>query len=136
MATNGNRTILLVTGAADRAEALRRSLAERDYRVLTARNGAEGLLAAHAERPALIVADAEMPVMGGYRLLEILRDDPATRSLTLILLTSGDTETELARGWLSGADVCLPGSSALDDLLLIVERTLRVQPPAEIPVAS
>jgi two-component system copper resistance phosphate regulon response regulator CusR len=130
MATNGNKTILLVTGDADQAEALRRPLVERGHGVVIAKNGAEGLLAAHAEHPALIVADAELPVMDGYRMLEVLRDDPATRLLTIILLTSGETETELARGWLCGADFCLPRQSALSDLILMVERTLRLEDPA------
>lgn len=136
MATTGNRKVLLVTGDAGQAEALRRPLAERGYEIRVAKNGAEGLLAAHADQPALIVADVEMPVMDGHRMLEVLRDDPATRPLTVILLIPGETETELARGWLSGADVCLPRASSTSDLLLMVERTLRVQDAGKVPLAS
>jgi DNA-binding response OmpR family regulator len=132
MATNGNKTVLLVTGDPAQAEALRSPLSEHGYRVVTAENGAAGLLAAHAERPALAVVDAEMPVMDGYRMLEVLRDDPATRSLAVILLTPGATETELARGWLCGADFCLPRDSVMADLLLMVERTLRLEETKEV----
>lgn len=136
MPDHGNKKVLLVTGDPALAEELGRELRERGYRVLTTENGAAGLLAAHAEKPALLVVDAEMPVMDGYRLLEVLRDDPATRGLFVILLTPGDAETEMARGWLCGADFCLPRDSGSSDLLLMVDRTLRLEGPAEYSLVS
>lgn len=136
MATNGNKTILLVTGDAERAEALGGLLTERGYAVSITRNGAEGLLAAHAERPSLVVTDAELPVLDGYRMIEVLRDDPATHAVTVVLLTPGDAETELARGWLCGADFCLSHQSALPDLLLMIERLLCLDSPAQVSLAS
>jgi CheY-like chemotaxis protein len=133
---NGNKTVLLVTGDPAQAEALRSPLIERGYRVVTAANGAAGLLAAHAERPALAVVDAQMPVMDGYRMLEVLRDDPATRALAVILLTPTASDTELARGWLCGAHFCLPRDSAPGDLMLMMERTLCLGETAKVSLAS
>jgi DNA-binding response OmpR family regulator len=126
MPTNGTPELLLVTHDSGQVERLGRALAERGYAVVTAANGAAGLLAAHAERPALILLEAEMPVLNGYQMLEGLRSDPATREIPSILLLPPDSEDDTARGWLCGADFCLPRDASSGDLLLAIDRTLLV----------
>src|SRR5919198_1128991 len=102
------RKVLLVDDDAAYVERLGHALRQRGFQTCSAGDGASGLLAAHSEQPDLIVLDAEMPVMNGYQMLQVLRSDPTIRQASVILLTARGEENEIARGWLTGADVCLP----------------------------
>ena len=88
--------------------AVRILLQQLGYRVLWTGTGTEalGLL---AERPDAVVAAARMPGLGGYELCQILKDDPATRPLPVLLLT-GDGGG-LGRFWIRScrADKLLGG---------------------------
>jgi DNA-binding response OmpR family regulator len=136
MPTNGTKKVLLVAPDATQVESLGRHLRERGIQVVTAGNGASGLLAAHAEKPALIIVEAEMPVMDGYQMLEALRRDPATREMSVIMLTPDAADADVARGWLCGADFCMPKDSGLSDLMLMVQRTLHMGDAAEFSFVS
>jgi CheY-like chemotaxis protein len=92
--------------------------------VVTAENGALGVLAAHEEKPDLIVAESQMPIMNGYHMVEALRSDPATRDIPVILLEPAVDDAAIARCWSHGADFCLAKSGGWADLLLTINRTI------------
>ncbi len=123
MRLNG-KTVLLVADDISHRDRLARRLHEFGCDVVTADNGALGVLAAHAERPALVIADSQMPVMSGYHLVEVLRGAPETREIPVILLAPVVDDATIARCWSHGADFCLPKSGGLNDLLLTVDRTI------------
>ena len=60
----------------------------RQFRTALARDGAEALDQARTLRPDLILTDIMMPRMSGYDLLKAVRQDPALRSIPVILLTA------------------------------------------------
>lgn len=60
------------------------------YEVQTAVDGADGLEKARRCLPDLIVTDSIMPELDGFALLRTLQDDPATRCIPAIVLTSGE----------------------------------------------
>jgi len=60
----------------------------REYQVETARNGREGLEAARASRPDMVVTDIMMPEMSGTDLCRALQEDPRTRGTPVVLLTA------------------------------------------------
>jgi CheY-like chemotaxis protein len=62
-------------------------LAEEDFEIRTASNGEEALAAIPSFRPDVILADIEMPKINGYQLCEKIKQDPATSSIPVILLT-------------------------------------------------
>ena len=77
------------------------------FRVVTAMNGEEGVAAAHAEWPAIIVMDLQMPKMDGWEAIRRLREDPMTAEIPIIALSAfafGDA-SDRARD--AGADFCL-----------------------------
>src|SRR3954469_19000255 len=57
------------------------------FRVMTAANGKEGLDAAHAEWPAVILMDLAMPVMDGWEAIRRLRDDSMTAEIPIVALS-------------------------------------------------
>jgi len=125
------RTVLIVAGDVAHRSRLARRLHEMGCDVVTADNGALGVLAAHDERPALIVAESQMPIMNGYHMVEALRSDPATREIPVILLETAIDDAAIARCWSHGADFCLAKDSGWSDLLLTVNRTIGRAGPAE-----
>lgn len=64
------------------------SVLESDYRILTARNGEEGLEHAILSIPDIILSDVMMPLMDGFAMLEKIRQDHRTSHIPVILLTA------------------------------------------------
>lgn len=116
--------LLLVDGDRNRAERMARRLSGLGFQVAIATNGAEGLLMAHERRPDVVVTAAEMPILDGYRMLDALRSQPQTCDLPVILITDGSSHEELARGWTSGADLCVPRNQGEADVLATLHRAL------------
>src|SRR5207247_8420568 len=101
MQLNG-KTVLLVADDIAHRDRLARLLHELGCDVVTADNGALGVLAAHAERPLLVVAESQMPVMNGYHMVEALRSDAITRDIPVILLEPAVDDATIARCWAHG----------------------------------
>lgn len=98
-------TILVVDDDKVLRESLKKSLSQEGFSVLTAPNGAEGLLVAQDAKPDLILTDGEMPGLGGHDLCKALRKDKATGHIALIIMTGALLEEEdIAAGLDAGAD--------------------------------
>lgn len=74
------------------------------YTVLQAHDGAEALDLARSAKPDLAVLDVMMPKMDGFELTRRLREDEATSRMPIILLTARSQESDIQRGFDSGAD--------------------------------
>lgn len=74
------------------------------YRVITARNGKEGLDRARLHRPDLILSDVMMPEMNGYELLQAVREDADLRDTPVILLSARAELSTRVQGLDMGAD--------------------------------
>ena len=70
--------------------------------MIEAVDGAQAVHAARERRPELILMDWQMPVMDGLTATQILKSDPATRHIPIIVVTayamSGDRERAFAAG--------------------------------------
>ncbi len=84
--------VLLVEDDAEFAEMYRLRLEADEYAVEWARNGREGLRLAQAWEPHLIFLDIRMPEMDGLELLRMLREDPATAGVPVVVLTNYNDE--------------------------------------------
>ncbi|MCC6128838.1 MAG: response regulator [Acidobacteria bacterium] len=72
-------------------------LLRADCQVLTASTGLEAIRVAKAEQPDLILLDIEMPEMNGIQACRILKSDPSTNRIPVIILTSMQMEEEAKR---------------------------------------
>jgi two-component system, cell cycle response regulator DivK len=79
--------ILLVDDDSDHLQIYASILSAHGYRVLEARTGAEALRVARARPLSLIIMDLKMPELDGWKAMELLRADPATRELPIVALT-------------------------------------------------
>jgi CheY-like chemotaxis protein len=76
-------------------------LSRAECQLLTAATGLDAIRVARAERPDLVVLDIEMPEMNGIQACRILKSDPVTSHIPVIVLTSMQMEDEARR---AGAD--------------------------------
>lgn len=97
------------------------------YRLLTARNGREGLEKARRHRPNLILSDIMMPEMNGYELTAAVKADPKLREIPVVLLSAKADVGMRIQGLEQGADdyVVKPFNSA--ELTSRVRGQLRIQ---------
>ncbi len=91
-------------------------LTTEGYEVATASDGQACLAEAAARDPQLILLDLVMPDLGGLRVLEQLRDDPAL-SRTPVLVVTGQVEAVPAVQRLLGDDAVVLKPFAVADLL-------------------
>ncbi len=61
---------------------------EEGYEVVTASDGAEAVEKAKSELPDAIIMDIMMPKLDGYQAFHSLRDDPATATIPVLILTA------------------------------------------------
>lgn len=97
------------------------------YEVHTATNGREGLEAALAIRPDLVLTDIMMPEMSGTELCQALQADPRTKSIPVILLTAKDDQEMRVEGLLLGARDYVTKPFHPQELLARVHGVAKVQ---------
>ncbi len=96
--------ILIVEDSPVESELLRRTLTRAGYAVSMARNGEEGLQAARARHPALVMSDINMPLMNGYQLCRAIKYDDELWNIPVILLTVLSEPEDIVEAINSGAD--------------------------------
>jgi CheY-like chemotaxis protein len=84
----GSGYLLIVEDDPDILKLLHTTLTFRGYRVVTARNGKEGLDIVRAEHPAIVIADIMMPKLDGFGLVHRLRLDPQTCDIPVVFITA------------------------------------------------
>ena len=88
------KRILLVDDSRVTRELIKVYLIAKDVTLLEAVDGQDALEKVRADPPDLVLADMRMPRLDGAGLCEALRDDPATRAVPVVILTSnGDADT-------------------------------------------
>ena len=101
---DGKIDILVVEDSATQAQYLAQILEQAGYRVRLATNGREGLAAARAMPPTIVVSDIAMPEMDGFALCQEIKRDPLLRDIPVILLTSLSSLYDVIKGLDCGAD--------------------------------
>jgi len=84
----GSGYLLLVEDDPDILKLLDTTLTFSGYRVITTRNGKEGLEVIKRERPAIVIADIMMPKLDGFGLVHRIRINPETRDIPVVFITA------------------------------------------------
>lgn len=94
--------ILLVEDNEMNRDMLSRRLLRKNYEVVMAVDGEQGVAMAASETPDLILMDVSLPLMSGYDATRLIKANPQTRAIPVIALTahamSSDRENALAAG--------------------------------------
>ncbi len=94
--------VLLVEDNEMNRDMLSRRLQRKGYEVLLAEDGEQGVAAAKAERPALILMDMSLPGLNGWDATRVIKADPDTKDIPVIALTAhamaGDRDKAMEAG--------------------------------------
>jgi two-component system, NtrC family, sensor kinase len=131
--------VLVIDDSSTFREALKDALERRNYRVVTATAGEEGLRLAATRRPAALIVDGVMPGMDGPTVIRSIRMDAVLRGLPCLLLTALDDEGAEIRALDAGADAFVRKDEDMDMILARFEammRTVRTEPQPLNELAS
>ncbi len=86
------QTLLIADDEEDNLRLFRRMLLSsgHQYRILTAKNGAEALNLMRSQQPDCVLLDLTMPVMDGFQLLAEKANDPKLREIPVIIISARD----------------------------------------------
>lgn len=99
--------ILIVDDDVDTLRLVGLMLERQGYEIIAASNGRQGLDSAKSQNPDLILLDVMMPDMDGFEVTRLLREDPNTAEIPIILFTAKSQVEDRVTGLESGADVYL-----------------------------
>lgn len=126
-------TILVVDDSEDIALISARMLTQRGFAVITAADGAEALAIVARQRPSCLLLDVMMPRMSGLEVLIVLKNDPATATIPVIMVTAKTTDDDVLQGYQQGADYYITKPFTADELVYGVNLVLGHEPSARPP---
>jgi len=106
-------------------ELLEFNLKQAGFDVIAATDGAQALKQARSVLPNLIVLDLMLPEIDGVEVCKILRRDPATARIPIIMLTARAAEVDRIVGLELGADDYVTKPFSPRELVLRVNKVLR-----------
>jgi DNA-binding response OmpR family regulator len=117
--------ILVVDDEPEAVELVEFNLKQAGFGVTTAADGAEALKKAKAALPALVVLDLMLPEIDGLEVCKLLRRDPATAGIPIIMLTAKATEIDRVLGLELGADDYITKPFSPRELVLRIRKILQ-----------
>ena len=122
-----NATILLVDDEPLNLRLLQALLKADGYETLTAERGAEALELAAARQPDLILLDIMMPEMDGFEVARLLKTNPRTRNIRIIMVTSLNDRASRLKALEMGANEFLNKPVDRAELSIRVKNMLRLK---------
>ena len=101
-------------------------LSRFNFTVRTASNAKEALEAISAKKPDLILLDIMMPGIDGFEVLKVLRANPYTADIRVIILTALNTTEDVVKGYNLGANDFITKPIILEKLVNSVSTQLQI----------
>lgn len=116
--------VLLVEDNEMHRDMLKRRLEKRDYRIVVALDGVQGVAVARQLKPDLILMDMNLPVMDGWEATRRIKGDHATRHIPVIGLSSYAMEEDWERALQAGCNDYDTKPVDLERLIAKIEQCL------------
>src|SRR6266487_3765169 len=131
MSTNGGKhvrtRVLVVDDEPDLLELVHYNLAKAGYDVACVLSGEEALTHVRASPPDLIVLDVLLPGLDGLEVCKVLRRNPTTAGIPIVMLTARSEDADVVAGLELGADDYLTKPFSPRVLLARIKAVLRRQ---------
>lgn len=120
-----NKRILVADDEPDVLNLVTLNLKGAGFTVLQAEDGNAALQQAREELPSLIILDLMLPEMSGLEVCKVLKKDPQTAQIPVIMLTAKAEEIDRIVGLELGADDYITKPFSPRELILRVKSVLR-----------
>jgi CheY-like chemotaxis protein len=100
-------TVLIIDDAVHIRRLVARMLEQAGFHTLEAADGLQGLRILKEKKPDVVTCDISMPLMDGHEFLMVVKKDPQTRHIPIIVVTALGQEEEAARATAMGASAYL-----------------------------
>jgi two-component system cell cycle response regulator len=132
------RSVLIVDDSEVTRAILSRTLRAAGFEVMEAKDGLEGAVLALREHPAVVVTDLEMPTMDGFPFLRLLKAEPTSAHIPVLILTSHGEAASRFWSLRTGADAYLTKDHHSHELVATIERLMQnaLPAPALLPTQS
>jgi DNA-binding response OmpR family regulator len=118
------KNILIVDDDPDLVELLRLAFTNAGYKTQSAADGTAALRIARRSPPDLVVLDLVLPKLNGFNVCSALREDPATSSVPIIMMTVLPGEFPRLEGMEMGANAYLNKPFQIEEMMTLVRDLL------------
>ena len=126
----GRTLVLAVDDSSTVRKVVNLTLERNGYRVMTAADGMEALALLNDHTPHLILLDITMPRMDGYQVCKVIKQNPYTKSIPVLMLSGNDGFFDKMKGKLAGATDYLTKPFKEEALLAALKK--HVKPRKEV----
>ena len=119
--------VLIIDDSATIVALLRRMMRQNAYATLEAGDAEAGIELARSEIPGLIFLDIVLPGMNGFNALRLLRRDPITKDIPIIMISGNEQATEEFYVHRIGADDFMKKPFSRAEVFARIERLLDAQ---------
>ena len=119
--------ILIVDDEPFNVDYLEQELEDLGYETISAVNGQEALQKIAAEAPDLILLDVMMPIMDGFTVCRILKENEETRLIPIVIMTALNAVEDRIKGIEAGADDFLTKPVNEQELLARIRTALKLK---------
>ena len=127
-----NKKILVADDEPDVLHLVTTNLKNAGYTVVKAEDGLVALTKARETRPDLIVLDLMLPELSGLEVCKVLKKEPGTAHIPIIMLTARGDEVDRVAGLDAGADDYIAKPFSTKELLARVRAVLRRRAPEQV----
>jgi DNA-binding response OmpR family regulator len=127
--------ILIVEDNADVAHFIASCL-DRDYNIIFAKDGQEGIDITYKLIPDIIITDLMMPKVNGLELTKALKEDERSSHIPIIILTARSLDKDRYKGLKHGADAYLTKPFNKKELIIRVEQLILLRKKLQISYSS
>ena len=105
---------------------VQKMLSRFNFKMRTASGGKQALDAIEQEKPDLILLDLMMPGIDGFEVIRRLRENPATADIRIVILSALNSNEDVVKGFIVGANDFIMKPIILEKLLTCVITQLQV----------
>lgn len=99
-----SKKVLIIEDEPDHIMVIKARLEPMGYEVIAAIDGEEGFTKAKTAKPDLIILDIMMPSLDGFGVCRLMKADPATKGIPILILTALGTKDLAEKCLEAGAD--------------------------------
>jgi DNA-binding response OmpR family regulator len=121
--------VLLVEDAKAIQQIYRHKLTLEQFHVLTADNGMEAIKLLSQEKPDIVLLDLMMPIMDGYKVLQVIKTDPKLSDIPVLVFSAKGQQEEVEKALgLGAADYIVKSTTKPNEVVEKIRSVLSKRP--------